>query len=175
MAAERRRPGKPKPPRPASALDSCDGRDETREERSDRNWNELLQELRVMQTGIQILTGFLLILPFQTRFNELDPFQIAIYLVLVLLAVATTIVVVAPVSLHRLLFRRHLKPETVTTGDRIAKTGLGLLGIVISGVVLLVFDVVASRTAAMAVAGAVLVVIAVAWVAIPKLIARRNA
>lgn len=83
--------------------------------------------------------------------------------------------VVTPVSLHRLLFRRHLKPETVTNGDHIAKASLGLLGLVVTGVVLLVFDVVATRTVALSVAGAVLAVVALAWVAIPKLIARRNA
>lgn len=150
------------------------GRNETREERSDRNWNELLQELRVMQTGIQILTGFLLTLPFQARFADLDDFQTGTYLVLVLLAVATTIVVVAPVSLHRLLFRRHLKEETVETGDRIAKTGLGLLGLVVSGVVLLVFDVVVARDTALWAAGAVFAAVVVAWVTIPATIARRN-
>jgi len=97
------------------------------------------------------------------------------YLVLMLLAVATAIVVVAPVSLHRLLFRRHLKPETVTTGDRIAKAGYTLLGLVVTGVVLLVFDVVASRTAALIAAGTVLAVLGLAWLALPKVIARHNA
>ena len=130
MSSVRRRAATPNR-RSARTLEPCEGRNETVEERSDRNWNELLQELRVMQTGTQILTGFLLTLPFQPRFAELDTFQLVTYLVLVLVAVTTTIVVVAPVSLHRLLFRRHLKPETVTTGDRIAKAGLGLLGLLV--------------------------------------------
>ena len=126
------------------------GRDETPEERSDRNWNELLQELRVMQTGTQILTGFLLTLPFQSRFTELDDFQVGTYLVLVGLAVATTIVVVAPVSLHRLLFRQHRKPETVSIGDR------------------------ATRGAALAAAVVVALAVLVAWLAVPKGLARRH-
>ncbi|NCD20101.1 MAG: sodium:proton antiporter [Actinobacteria bacterium] len=151
------------------------GRNETPEERSDRNWNELLQELRVMQTGTQILTGFLLTLPFQSRFTELDDFQVTTYLVLVVLAVATTIVVVAPVSLHRLLFRRHLKSETVTIGDRILKIALGFLGLVVTGVVLLVFDVVTTRGVALAVAGAVAIAVLVAWLTAPMRLARRNA
>lgn len=151
------------------------GRNETPEERSDRNWNELLQELRVMQTGTQILTGFLLTLPFQSRFTELDDFQVGTYLVLVILAVVTTIVVVAPVSLHRLLFRRHLKSETVTIGDRILKLALGFLGLVVTGVVLLVFDVVTTRGVALAVAGAVAIAVLVAWLAAPMRLARRNA
>ena len=56
-------------------------RNETPAERLDRNWSELLQELRVTQTGIQILTGFLLILPFQARFLDLDPALVAVFLV----------------------------------------------------------------------------------------------
>ncbi|MGM0386753.1 MAG: DUF6328 family protein [Actinomycetota bacterium] len=151
------------------------GRHETPEERSDRNWNELLQELRVMQTGTQILTGFLLTLPFQSRFTELDQFQVVTYLVLVILAVVTTIVVVAPVSLHRLLFSKHLKSETVKIGDRTAKLALGLLGLVVTGVVLLVFDVVATRGVALAVAGVVALAVLVAWLAAPVRIAGRNA
>ena len=150
------------------------GRDETPEERSDRNWNELLQELRVMQTGTQILTGFLLTLPFQSRFTELDDFQVGTYLVLVGLAVATTIVVVAPVSLHRLLFRQHRKPETVSIGDRATKLALGLLGLVVTGVVLLVFDVVTTRGAALAAAVVVALAVLAAWLAVPKGLARRH-
>jgi len=63
-----------------------DGRNETQAERLDRNWNEILQELRVVQTGTQILTGFLLTVAFQQRFEDLDRFQVTVYLVLVALA-----------------------------------------------------------------------------------------
>lgn len=150
------------------------GRNETPEERSDRNWNELLQEFRVMQTGVQILTGFLLILPFQDRFAELDRIQVAIYLVLVLLAVATTVVVVAPVSVHRVLFQRRLKMETVLAGDAIAKVALALLALVVVGVVLLVFDVVTTRGIALAMAGVVLLLEVLGWVTLPVVIGRRN-
>ncbi|MBK5250221.1 MAG: sodium:proton antiporter, partial [Actinomycetales bacterium] len=65
-------------------------RHETPAERSDRNWDELMQELRVTQTGTQILTGFLLTLPFQQRFTDLRPDQVRVYLVLVALAVLAT-------------------------------------------------------------------------------------
>src|SRR3954453_3480738 len=90
-----------------------DGRTETANQRADRNWNELLQELRVTQTGTQILTGFLLTIPFQQRFAKLDSYQENLYLVLVLLAVPATILFVAPVALHRVLFRRRMKPQLV--------------------------------------------------------------
>src|SRR5689334_19894510 len=86
--------------------DPGDGRDETEAERLDRNWTEMLQELRVTQTGTQILTGFLLTIPFQQRFAELDDTQRGIYLVLVAFAALATILALAPVSLHRALFRQ---------------------------------------------------------------------
>ena len=99
-------------------------RDESPAERLDRNWSELLQELRVTQTGIQILSGFLLTLPFQSRFDDLSPWLVAIFLTAVVLGTLTTGVIVAPVTAHRLLFRRHAKDVLVMAGDRMAKAGL---------------------------------------------------
>lgn len=148
------------------------GRAETPEERSDRNWTEILQELRVIQTGAQILTGFLLTLPFQERFGDLDASQVAIYLVLVVLAAVTTATVVAPVSLHRLLFRRRLKQEIVVGSHRIVLVGLATLGLVVTGTVLLIFDVVVSREAALWAAGTILVLMVVGWVAVPLAVRR---
>jgi hypothetical protein len=78
--------------------DRGSGRDETPQERADRKWGDLLQELRVMQTGVQLLAGFLLTLPFQQRFDDLDEFQRDFYLVLVVLAGVTTALVLTPVA-----------------------------------------------------------------------------
>src|SRR4051795_12144025 len=83
------------------------GRDETELERLDRNWTDLLQELRVVQTGVQLLTGFLLTLPFQNRFVLLESYQRTAYLATVACAIGATGFLIAPVSLHRLLFRRQ--------------------------------------------------------------------
>src|SRR3954452_17830000 len=91
--------------------DRVDGRDETPSERADRNWNEVLQELRVMQTGTQILTGFLLALAFQPAFADLTGSQRAIYLTLVVLSALSSIVALAPVALHRVLFQRKAKRQ----------------------------------------------------------------
>src|SRR5689334_24279591 len=101
-----------------------DGRDETPLERLDRNWDELLQELRVVQTGMQILTGFLLTLPFQQRFSDLQAFEKDLYLITLAMSTAATIVLVSPVAMHRLLFRRHALPVLVEQGQRFAVTGL---------------------------------------------------
>ena len=94
--------------------DPSDGRDESLNERMDRNWNEMLQELRVTQTGTQILTGFLLAIAFQNRFEDLTSFQHRIYLILVMAAMITTALGLAPVNLHRVLFRQHAKEVVVT-------------------------------------------------------------
>jgi hypothetical protein len=150
------------------------GRQETREERSDRNWVELLQELRVMQTGVQILTGFLLTLPFQQRFADLDGYQRTVYLVLVVLSVLTTGMLVAPVSLHRALFRKHMKAEVVTGGDRMTRISLVLLALVMTGTVVLVFDVVLGRVAGFVVGAAVLVLLLALWVVVPAAVRRRS-
>lgn len=151
-----------------------DGRRETPMERLDRNWNEILQELRVTQTGIQILTGFLLTVPFQQKFADLTTTQRVIYLVLVVLAAVTTGLMVAPVSLHRWLFRRRAKSALVTEADRFMRVGLVFLALVVSGVVLLVFDVVTTRPIAITVSGLLLALLVGAWFVLPAFLARAS-
>lgn len=162
-------------PDPAAAPDTAtpDGRRETFIERMDRNWEELLQELRVTQTGAQILTGFLLTLPFQSRFTDLDTYQRDVYLLLVVLAVVATVLIIAPVSLHRLLFRQRLKPQLVQGGHWFARAGLAALALVLAGATLLLFDVVVSRTAGRTAGGAVLLLIVLTWAVVPRIIAKR--
>ncbi|GAA4729791.1 DUF6328 family protein [Isoptericola chiayiensis] len=149
------------------------GRTESPEERSDRNWNELLQELRVLQTGVQILTGFLLILPFQSRFADLDLFQRNVYLADVLVCLVTSGLFIAPVAVHRGLFRRQLKTEVVTLGDRMTRTGLVLLAIALSATALLIFDVVLGRVQGLVVGGAVAVMLLGLWAVLPVVVRRR--
>src|SRR3954470_16117515 len=96
--------------------DRRDGRDETPAERADRNWGEVLQELRVLQTGTQILTGFLLALAFQPTLADLSDGQRRFYLILVVLAGLSTIFALAPVALHRVLFQQRLKRRVVAYG-----------------------------------------------------------
>lgn len=152
-----------------------DGRRETPTEKLDRNWNEILQELRVTQTGVQILTGFLLTVPFQQRFTDLTTTQRWFYLALVVLATVTTGIMVAPVSLHRWLFRRRAKAALVRTADLFMRVGLVTLSLVVAGVVLLVFDVVTTRTMALTVAGCLLVFLVLAWFVLPVVLGRRRA
>lgn len=148
-------------------------RDETVTERADRNWSELLQELRVTQTGLQILTGFLLTLPFQQRFAELDPTLRVVFLVALALAVTSTGLVVAPVVWHRLLFRRHAKTELVSAADRLTKAGLTTLALTVVAAVTVVFGFVAGPVAAVVSGAAALVFFLVQWVIVPRRLASR--
>src|SRR5918996_389836 len=152
-----------------SDADPADGRDETHDERMDRNWNEMLQELRVTQTGTQIITGFLLAIAFQNRFTELDRFQEGVYLGLVLAAVLTTALGLAPVNLHRVLFRKHAKEVVVEIAHVLLRITLVGVGITLTGSVLLIVDVVLDRTLAV-IAAAVVAIVLVAIAALPHIL-----
>lgn len=131
------------------------GRHETEEERLDRKWADLLQELRVMQTGAQLTAGFLLTLPFTTKFPDLDGFQETLYLALVIIAALTTAVVITPVAVHRRISGQHVKERLVETAHRLVGFGLALLALLVTGIVVLVFDVVLDRTSALVAGGIV--------------------
>lgn len=151
------------------------GRNETREEQLDRNWAELLQELRVLQMGVQILAGFLLTLPFQQRFEDLDDYQVGLYLTNVVIAALTTALILLPVSVHRRLFRKRLKETLVASGDFIAKITLAGIALLSAGTAALVFDVAAGRSAGLTAGGALLAVMVVMLVYIPIHLNRRAA
>lgn len=145
---------------------------ETPTERLDRNWDDILQELRVTQTGTQILLGFLLTIPFQQRFSQLDAVQLTVYLVLVAVAAVATILALAPVALHRALFRRHAKPLLVPLAGLLLRLALAAVGLTLSGTVLLIFDVVLGLGFAILAGSIALVLTAIAWIAVPALIRR---
>lgn len=147
-------------------------RNETPTERLDRNWDELLQELRVTQTGVQILAGFLLTIPFQQRFGDLTDHQRTAYLVALAAAVLATTLLVAPVSAHRLLFRRHAKAELVAFADAAARAGLVALAACIVSVSFLIFDLVLGRGAAVAASAVTLALFVVNWLVLPLLVRR---
>jgi Family of unknown function (DUF6328) len=154
-------------------IDPSDGREESLNEKMDRNWNDILQELRVTQTGTQILTGFLLAIAFQPKFDTLTDFQQRVYLFLVLAAVTTTGLGLAPVNLHRGLFRRHIKFLTVQTAHVLLRLALVGVAAVSAGTVLLIFDVVVGRGAAYLASGGVLLLI-IALGALPPILRRRT-
>ena len=152
-----------------------DDRDETESERADRNWNELLQELRVSQTGVQLLAGFLVTLPFQQRFDSLDGFQRTWYVALLLLAVVTVGVMMSPVAMHRHLFQGQAKPQLVKAGHRMTRVALLLIPVLLTGIVFLITDVVLDRTVAALLAGGIAAVMLVLLVLLPSLAASKHA
>jgi Family of unknown function (DUF6328) len=144
-------------------------RDETEAQRLDRNWSGLLQELRVAQTGVQLLTGFLLTLPFQQRFTQLDGTMRAVYLVTVGCSIGATVLLVAPVSMHRLLFRRHRLNTVVSAAHAFAIVGMVLLGIALAGVAVVIFDTVVGRTGAWIAGSCTLMALSAFWYLMPLL------
>lgn len=142
--------------------------DETPQETLDRNWSELLQELRVVQTGVQLLTGFLLTLPFQQRFGDLSTFQERYYLALVLLAAVVTSLVLTPIAIHRRLAGRRVKGRLVASAHVAMQAVLVTLGLLLVGITGFIFDVVVSGTAALVAAGGVAVVLLCLLVVVPR-------
>ncbi|OEU89082.1 DUF6328 family protein [Streptomyces oceani] len=143
------------------------GRNETPDERDDRNFVELLQELRVIQTGVQILFAFLLTLAFTARFPELDGYQRATYLATLLLSVLAAVLFTAPAALHRAMFRRGAKRLIVDVSSQLAAFGLGVLALALAGAVMLVVDVVLGRLAGIVTAASALLVCTGVWAMLP--------
>jgi hypothetical protein len=140
---------------------------ETAQERLNRNLNELLQELRVSQTGVQILFAFLLAIPFSQRFKEVTSFQRDVYYAAVLLSGMAAVFFIGPVSFHRILFRRQQKTRLILTANWMAIAGLACLAVAMTAVVLFITDFLFSSTAAaIAVAGFGGAII-VLWYALP--------
>lgn len=151
-----------------------DERGESPGERLDRNWNELLQELRVTQTGIQILFAFLLTLPFQARFDILQGQQIHLYVAIVGLITASTFCIISPVVIHRILFRRRAKDELVKAANKLTMAGLMMLGLALVCATALIVDVVIGRTAGYIAAVLCVLLVIALWVVLPRILLRRS-
>ncbi|MFC9399024.1 DUF6328 family protein [Streptomyces sp. NPDC057027] len=156
-----RRPPAPRPPEGAR-------------ERVNRRWQEVLQETRVAQTGVQILFGFLLSLAFTVRFRELGGFDRGLYVVTVVLAASSTAALIAPVSLHRCLSGLRLKEEVVIAAGRLMVCGMVLLSLTVACTLLLILNVVLGGVlAAGIVVGGVMLWFALCWYVTPYRLRRR--
>jgi hypothetical protein len=144
---------------------------ETEAERDDRNLIELLQELRVLGLGVQVLFGFLLSLPFTSQFKRLDGADRNLYLACLILAAVATALLLGPVAYHRVVFRQGMKERLVKAANVMAILGLITVGLAVSSAVLLVTGFVAGYTTGGVIAGLVLVMFALLWFALP--LARR--
>ena len=121
-------------------------RNENALERVDRNLVELLQEVRVVQTGVQVLFAFLLTAPLAARFHELSAFQRLAYFATLLASGAAAILLIAPTAYHRILFRLGDKEHLVTVANRFTLAGLACVAVSITGALLLVTDLIFAGT-----------------------------
>ena len=140
--------------------------------RADRNMIELLQELRVAQTGVQILFVFLLSLSSTERFGRIEEFQRWTYVVTLLLSVLTAGLLVGPAAAHRIMFAHGVKAATVELGQRLFLIGLGVLALTLTGAVLLVLEVAVGRAFGVPMAAVVGVVLVGLWFVLPLRIHR---
>lgn len=156
-----------------SSAEEYDRDQESTAERLDRNWNELLQEIRVLQTGSQILAAFLVVLPFQSRFEDLEAFQVGWYLGLLLLALVIVALLLTPVGMHRHLFRQRVKDEMVRVANTLLHTAILLLGVLLTAVAVFVVDVVLTRPVAVVTGLVLLAMMTLLLVVLPARIGRR--
>ncbi|MBD8869816.1 DUF6328 family protein [Nocardioides donggukensis] len=154
-------------------MDRVADRSESPAERSDRNWADLLQELRVCQTGTQLIAGFLLTLPFTGEFSDLDSFGRGLYLGLVLLAAVTTGLTLTPISIHRRLFGQQVKERLVSSAHVLVHLVLGCIALLVTGICVLVFDKVTDRTSALVVGAAMLTTMALLLAVVPLRVSHR--
>jgi hypothetical protein len=140
---------------------------ESDDARWDRNYGDLLQEIRVAQTGVQILFAFLITLPFSARFEETKSHDHIVYVVTLLAAAVASALLIAPVSYHRMNFRKGRKEELVRTASRLATYGVACLMVAIVGAVFIVMDVTLGPLAGVALAALILATCGFLWFLLP--------
>jgi uncharacterized protein DUF6328 len=155
-------------------MSTDDGRNETQDERDDRNFMELLQELRVAGLGVQVLFGFLLSLPFTNGFVKLSHAQRGLFMADLILAALATVVLLGPVAYHRLVFRHHLKQPLINVTNKLAIVGLAAVALAVTVAVVLVTSFVEGNTSAIIVGVFMGCLFTVLWFAIPLLRRQRG-
>jgi hypothetical protein len=150
------------------------GRDESEEERADRMWGELIQEVRVAQTGVQILFGFLLTVVFYPKYATLPHSDQVIYIVTVVLGAAATGALIGPVSLHRLVSGRRVKPQAVRIASRLTFVGLLLLVTTMTSALLLILRVATHGSEVTWLVAGVVAWYLVCWYALPLWVRHRH-
>ncbi|MFH8801211.1 DUF6328 family protein [Streptomyces sp. NPDC017936] len=146
---------------------------ETPRERVNRRWNEILQETRVTQTGVQILFGFLLSVAFTPTFRQLETLDRGIYVTTVVLGAAATASLIAPVSIHRFLSGQRMKDEVVEAAGRLMMCGMVLLALTIGCTLLLILRFVVPGVLAEVLVGTVMLWFGLCWYALPLRLRRR--
>ena len=149
------------------ARTSAAERDETPSERADRNLDELLGELRVALPGVQVLFAFLLIVPFNQRFADVNAFQEKVYFGTLLCTTLAAALLIAPSMYHRIEFQHGDKEHIVEVANRLTIAGMTLMALAMTGVVILITDFVFDAVATVVAAAAVALAFAVLWYGLP--------
>ena len=150
-------------------------RNETPAERVDRNFNELLGELRIALPGVQVLFAFLLTVPFAQRFSQLTGFQRGLYFAVLLLTALASALLIAPTAYHRIQFRRGRKREILFFANRAAVLGLGALALAMTGAILLIADFLFGVAAAVPIGTATALLFGSLWYLLPMAQSRGRA
>jgi len=159
----------------ATTLGSRYVRDEPDAIRLDRNYSELLQELRVVQTGVQILFAFLLAIAFQQRFAALSDLERTLFLVALFSSACASVLLTAPAAVHRILFRQNVKDEIVEVTARLVKTGMLFLAVAMVTGIGFVVMFVAGPATALTLAGTLATLVTVTWLLAPRRVRLRCA
>jgi hypothetical protein len=146
---------------------SANGRDERPTERLDRNETELMTELRVAGTGIQVLLAFLLVVPFNNRFSKLSSFDRYVYFVTLLCIAIAAVLLIAPMVHHRLLFRRGEKRYLVDVGNRSAIAAMAFLAVGLTGILVLISNFVFGGLTPVVVGVVAALIVAYFWFGLP--------
>jgi uncharacterized protein DUF6328 len=153
---------------PSTGRPGDDGRAETELERYDRNLTELMGELRVALPGVQVLFGFLLVIPFDSRFKEASGAQRGLYFATLALTLLTSLLLIAPTMLHRLRFQMGEKEYIVKTSNRLAIAGLTTLAVALTCAIAFVTDFVFGAGAAIATGILAAVLFTLLWYLLPQ-------
>ena len=140
---------------------------ETGNERLERNTIELLNELRVAGTGVQVLFAFLLVVPFNTGFRRVTAFERDVYFVTLMCVAMATVLLIAPSIHHRLLFRQRARRFVVETGTKMAVGAMAFLALGLIGILLLISDFLFDGTVAAVVAALAAAALGGLWFAVP--------
>jgi hypothetical protein len=136
-------------------------------ERLDRNFNELLGELRIALPGIQVLFAFLLTVPFAQRFASIQTFDRVVYIVALLSTAVAAVLLIAPTAYHRHSFRCGRKHEIVRFANTAILAGLGVLALAMTAAILLVTHVIFGAVTAAAVTLGSAAMFVTLWYVVP--------
>jgi hypothetical protein len=139
------------------------------QERTARELVELLQELRIVIPGVQVLFAFLLTVPFSQGFTKLDSLQQGVFFATLLCTAAATALLIAPSSHHRLLFRQGVREQRVKIGNVLAILGLVFLVPAMVGVLFVITDLIFGMVAAIVTTALVALGFVLLWFVLPYL------